>query len=119
MIYSIGLYLMSLFYFAAGVMHFAKPGMYLKIMPPYIPAPLAMVYLSGVAEIALGLLLLYGPLRSLAAWGIILLLLAVFPANWYMYQQGGAAFGLPQWAVVARLPMQLVLIAWAWVYTRN
>lgn len=114
----VSLYLMSAIYTLAGILHFVKPRMYLKIMPPYMPAPLFLVYFSGVAEIAGGLGLLIEPLRAAAAWGIIALLIAVFPANVYMYQKGGAAFRIPQWVVVCRLPLQLVLIAWAYWHTK-
>lgn len=87
-------------------------------MPPYLPAHLALVYLSGAAEVVLGLLLWSPALRPWAAWGLIALLVAVFPANVYMYQQGGAAFGLPAWAPAARLPLQALLIAWAYAHTK-
>jgi uncharacterized membrane protein len=113
----ITLIVMSLFYVIAGVAHFARPGMYMKIMPPYLPAPLALVYLSGVAEIVVGAMLLVPGLRSWGAWGVIALLIAVFPANVYMLQRGGKSFGIPEWTLWARLPLQGVLIAWAYWYT--
>ncbi len=72
------------FYFAAGVSHFVKTASYLKIMPPHVPWPQAMVYLSGAAEIAGGLGLLLRRSRRWAAFGLIALLVAVFPANVYM-----------------------------------
>jgi len=92
--------------------------MYLRIMPPYLPAPLALVYISGFAEILLGALLWLPALRSFAAWGIIALLIAVFPANIYMYQQGSAAFGISQKALLIRLPIQGLLLLWAFWHTR-
>ncbi len=67
----------------------------------------------------LGMMLIRGEVRSLAAWGLILLLIAVFPANIYMYTQGGEAFGVPDWALLVRLPLQLLLMAWAYVHTKN
>lgn len=85
MLKSITLILMALLYIVAGLLHFIKPKMYLKIMPPYLPAHLPLVYLSGVAEILLGIGLLIPALQVYAAWGVILLLIAVFPANVYMY----------------------------------
>jgi len=118
LIKTISLYVMSLLYVAAGVMHFVKPESYVRIMPPYLPAHLALVYISGIAEILVGLGLMVPATSTLAAWGVIALLIAVFPANIYMAQQGGAAFGLPEWAVIVRLPLQLVLIAWAWWHTQ-
>jgi uncharacterized membrane protein len=102
----------------AGTLHFVRPRAYLAIMPPYLPAPLLLVYVSGVAEIGLGAGLLIPSLQKWAAWGLIALLIAVFPANIYMYQRGSAAFGIPDWALLARLPLQLVLIAWAYRYAR-
>ena len=85
-------------------------------MPPYLPAPVLLNYVAGAAEIVLGIGLLFPLTRPGAAWGIIALLIAVFPANWYMYQQGFST--IPSWVLLARLPLQLVLIAWAWWYTQ-
>src|ERR1700712_2122639 len=75
------LYLMALLYIAAGINHFASTKVYMEIMPAYIPWHLFMIYLSGVCEVALGVLLLPAATRKLAAWLIIVLLIAVFPAN--------------------------------------
>jgi uncharacterized membrane protein len=108
---------MAIFYVGAGIYHFVKPVMYLKIMPPALPWPLVLVYLSGVAEIFLGICLLIPMLQSYAAWGIILLLIAIFPANYYMYKKGGAAFGMSDAIVFWRLPFQFVFIAWAYWFT--
>jgi uncharacterized membrane protein len=77
----ISLGLMALFYVLVGINHFRDPGFYLKMMPPYLPWHAQLVLLSGVAEIGLGLALLVPPLRIYAAWGIVALLIAVFPAN--------------------------------------
>jgi uncharacterized membrane protein len=111
--------ILSVFYIVAGVLHFIRPKMYLKIMPPYLPEPLLLVYLSGVAESLLGVLLLIPTLRPWAAWVIILLLVAVFPANVFMYQQGGKIFHTPPWVLLIRLPLQGLLIAWAYWHTFN
>jgi uncharacterized membrane protein len=113
--YSFFLYLMSGLYVLAGVMHFLKPKMYLRIIPPYIPNPKLMNLLAGAFEILFGLGLLFTETRAYAAFGIIILLIAVFPANLYMYQKG--ARGIPKWALLLRLPMQFGLIAWAYLYT--
>ncbi len=112
------LYLMSLVYVVAGILHFVRPETYVRIMPPSIPAPLTMVYLSGVAEIVLGLAVLIPAFRTWAAWGIILLLIAVFPANWYMAVSGQFSH-TPSWILWARLPLQLVLIYWAYTFTKK
>jgi len=108
------LVLASIFYVGAGILHFINTGFYLKIMPPYIPYHLAMVYISGAAEIAGGVGLLIPPLRRTAAWGLVALLIAVFPANLYMamdHVQVGAA-PMPPALAWGRLPLQLVFIAW-------
>ena len=110
--------LMAVFYTWAGINHFRNPEGFLKIMPPYLPAHLLLVHLSGVAESLLGISLCFPKLRAKAAWGIIALLIAVFPANIYMYQLGGAAFDLPDWALLVRLPLQGVLILWAYWLTK-
>ncbi|WP_460574506.1 DoxX family protein [Hymenobacter coalescens] len=116
--YGLGLLGLSALMLTAGVMHFAEPRPFVRIVPPQLPAPEALVYLSGAAEIGLGLLLLPRRTRRPAAWGLVLLLLAVFPANVYMARIPGGGLGLPQWMLWARLPLQGLLIAWAWCYTR-
>lgn len=117
MVKTVLLYIMAALYIAAGVNHFIKPRMYVKIIPPYLPAPEVLNYVAGAAEVVLGIGLLFPVTRTWAAWGLIALLIAVFPANLYMYQKN--TFGIPSWILLARLPLQLVLIAWAWWYTRN
>jgi uncharacterized membrane protein len=109
------LVLAAVFFSGAGVLHFLRPAMYMKIMPPYIPWPLAMVYISGAAEIAGGLGILLPPARRAAALGLMALLVAVFPANLYMatnpVESGASA--LPPAALWGRLLLQPVLIWWA------
>jgi len=107
------LYAMCAAYVLAGIGHFKNPKMYLQIMPHYIPYPEAMVAISGVAEIILGLGLFFPLTRGVSAYGVIALLVAVFPANIYMLQLGGARFGMANWLLWVRLPLQFVLIAWA------
>lgn len=112
------LYLMVLVYIAAGIYHFVNPRMYQKIMPAYIPYHTAMIYISGILEIVFALLLLPESTRPVAAWLIIVLLIAIFPANiqmainFYQKQHSGL------WIAIARLPLQIVLIWWAWIYTK-
>lgn len=117
-------YVMAALYVVAGVMHFVAPGLYVQIIPPVLPGRLALVYLSGLAEIGLGLGLLHPRTRRLAAWGIVGLLIAIFPANVYMATSSVVVEGTPgsgdpsdlvRWG---RLPLQVVLVAWAWWYTR-
>lgn len=115
-----GLYLMAAFYAAAGVNHFVNPGFYLKVMPPYLPAPELLNWLSGAIEIALALLLLIPRTRRLAAFGIIALLVAIFPVHVYMWQARDGAFAdYDRTLLLLRMPFQLVFLAWAWVYARK
>ncbi|SNC77031.1 Uncharacterized membrane protein [Hymenobacter gelipurpurascens] len=107
-------YPLALLFIGAGITHFTSPEKFVRIVPPYLPAPLLLVYISGVAEIAGGLGLLLPATRRLAGWGLIALLVAVFPANVYMLQAHGAGLPVPLWALWLRLPLQLVLIAWVW-----
>ncbi|GAB4092655.1 DoxX family protein [Flaviaesturariibacter terrae] len=111
--------LMALGYIAAGINHFWHPAPYVAIMPPWLPAHEALVALSGLAEILLGLGILFRLTRRWSAWGLILLLIAVFPANVQMainyYHQGHPRL----WGALLRLPVQILLIAWAWVYARE
>lgn len=108
--------LMAAFYTAAGANHFVNPRMYERIIPPFLRFKKAVNYASGIAEIVLGVLLLT-PLRPQAAWGVILLLLFVFPANVYHLQQRGAGMKIPLWMLWLRLPLQAVLVWWAYQYT--
>jgi uncharacterized membrane protein len=115
------LWLMGVFYVVAGANHFANTAFYLPMMPPYVPYHRELVYLSGLAEIVLGVAVLVPATRRLAAWGIILLLIAIFPANVHIALHDlpvfGATHGLGVWNWV-RLPLQGVLVSWAWWYTR-
>ena len=109
--------LFGLFFVFAGVMHFAKPRMYERIMPPYVPAHREMVYASGVAEIAGGLATLHPVTRRAGSALSIATLLAVFPANVHMaLNADDYADHVPggEPALWARLPVQALLIAWAY-----
>ena len=101
-----------------GVGHFVATDVYLRIMPPYLPYHRALVLLSGAFEVALGVLLLVPAASRLAAWGLIALLVAVFPANVFMFQHG-ERLPLPPMLLLLRLPLQGALILWAWLYTRR
>lgn len=98
----------------AGVMHFAITGAYMRIMPPWMPLHREMVLLSGVCEIAGGIGLLVPRTRRAAGIGLVLLLIAVFPANVQMLLNARAAHAsaLAQGLLWARLPLQLAIIAW-------
>jgi len=116
---------MGVLYVVAGVLHFVAPEAYERIVPPQFPRPRTLVYLSGVAEIVLGTGVLFERTRRRAAWGLVALLVAVFPANVYMATGDDFALeDLPAQlrnprdaALWARLPLQGVLVAWAWWYT--
>ena len=113
-----GKILFALIFLGGGVMHWARPALYLPMMPSYIPAPALMVQLSGLAELALGLLLLWPRTTRWAGWGLVLLLIAVFPANLHIALNPTQFPDLPVWGLWARLPVQGLLIAWAYFYTR-
>ncbi len=111
------MYLMAFFYVYAGYMHFKKPWFYYKITPPILQKynkPINVVV--GIAEILGGIGLVIPQTQSMAAWGIILLLIAVFPANIYMLMANGAGMKISKTLLWIRLPLQFVLIAWAWWY---
>lgn len=115
------LWVMGGLYVLAGSLHFLAPDAYLPLMPPWLPAHRPLILLSGAAEIVLGAAVLVPALRPLAAWGLIALLIAIFPANVHVALHDVPLFGATEGAGVwnwVRLPFQLVLIAWAWWYTR-
>jgi uncharacterized membrane protein len=113
-------WLAAIFFIGAGINHFVKPAMYQQIIPPMFPAPGLLVAISGVAEILGGLGLLIRPLRRAAGWGLIALLIAVFPANVYMATSPNRIPGwnVPPVLLWLRLPLQAVLIVWVWWVSR-
>src|SRR5437868_853013 len=112
-------YLMGALYVAAGINHFWRPGFYLNIIPLYLPAHEFLVQLSGVAEILLGVGVCFEATRRISAWLIIAMLVAFLLVHVDMLQHHADRYaGLPLWGLWARLPLQAVLIYWAWRYTR-
>lgn len=110
------------FFTFAGLMHFIRPKPYRAIMPPYVPAHNEMVMISGAAEIAGGAGAFFPSLHKGVRWWLIALLVAVFPANLHMALHPGDIKGLPEiprWLLWARLPLQLVAIAWVVHATRK
>jgi uncharacterized membrane protein len=109
-------YLIGGIFALAGLLHFIKPEMYIGIMPDYIPFHKAMVYISGVAELLGGIGIMIPAFRTFATWGLILLLIAVFPANmdmaWKGYKNHG--FTVYTWILLGRLPLQFLLIYWVY-----
>ena len=108
----------SSFYIGVGFAHFISPELFLSIMPPYLPYHLELVYLSGFFEVLLGFLLLFKKYRVFAGYGLILLLIAVFPANFYLFQSDLArdAYGLitKQQAFIRMLFQPLLIIVAYW-----
>jgi len=98
----------------AGVMHFLKPRWYMRIMPPYLPAHRELVYASGVAEIIGGVGVLHPATRRPAGWWLIATLVAIFPANVQMALDADRYRAIPAPLLWLRLPLQALLIAWAW-----
>ena len=123
--YYVGLTVMGLFYITAGSYHFVTPATYLSGMPPYIPSPLAMIYISGVAEILGGIGVLvpngfvFPRTRAAAAWGLVALLVAVSPVHINMCLHPELFRAIPPGLLWLRLFLQLPLIACAWNYTRR
>ena len=115
--YYAGLTAMGLFYIASGINHFRNTGFYRPIMPPYIPAPVIMIYISGVAEMLGGVAVLVPRTRAVAAWGIVALLIAVSPVHINMCLHPDKFANIPLWIIWFRLPLQFVFMAWAWYYT--
>ena len=113
----ISLVVMAVLYFAAGVNHFRDPKFYYRIIPPFFKNKKLINEASGVAEIILGVALLIPATSHLAAWGVIALLIAVYPANIYHLQQKGAGMKVPIWGLWVRLAFQFVFIAWAYWHT--
>ncbi len=121
-----GRFLLAAFFIVAGILHFLFPEPYIRMVPPLVPCPRAMVWVSGAAEIMGGIGLVLPGWRRPAAWGLVLLLIAVFPANLYMavaHLQFAGLLGTgllgKSWAQWLRLPLQLPLIYWAWRCTRD
>lgn len=118
MIRLVSLGLIAVVFVGAGVLHFVRPGPFVRIVPPWLPAAGALVFWSGVFEVLGGLGVLVPGLRAWAGWGLIALLVAVFPANVHMALHPELFPRIPVWALWARLPLQLALIGWVWWATR-
>ncbi len=126
MLRSAPLYALVALMVSIGVLHFVAEGFFVQIVPPQLPSPRFLVQLSGVIEIALGLLLLPKRTRRLAGYALVLLFIAVFPANIYMATSNVQLENMPAWFVQPsplmlwlRLPLQLVFIYWAIVVAKT
>ena len=107
-------YLIGILFVLAGMNHFRSPKLYERIIPPYVPAKGTVVLLSGILEMVLGFMIMTKNSQTAAAW--IIMLLLFLPAHIYMLQNEKAAMKLPKWILILRLPLQLALIYWAFLY---
>ena len=115
---TISIIIMSLFYIGAGINHFINPAWFVRIVPPILPFKIAIVYISGISEIILGSLLIFPRTRFIAGWGLILLLLAVYPANIYVALTNGKAMDTTPMMAWGRLPFQFVFIGLAYWHSK-
>src|ERR1700722_2024651 len=106
-------WLAALFFIMAGINHFVMPHFYEPMVPPGIPSPKGMVIVSGIAEIAGGVGLLLPPFRRAAGWGLIALLIAIYPANIYM-ALNPEKFHVTPLLLWLRLPFQFLFFLWVW-----
>jgi len=111
-------YLLALIFIAAGINHFWHPEFYLRIMPPWLPWHSALHLTAGFFELLFGVMLLIPRFQRWAAWGLIAVLIAVYPANIHMAVNPHLHPDLSEKALWFRLPLQFVIIAWAWWYTK-
>ena len=109
---------MSLLYVAAGANHLIHPEVYKQIMPAWVPLHDAAIFISGICEMAFALFLLLPFTRRISAWLIILLLIAIFPANIQMMLNYLHEHKPGLWLTLLRLPLQIVLIWWAYSFTK-
>lgn len=110
------LYLLAALYVLAGINHFIKPKIYMRIMPRYLPNHKLLVILSGVAEILLGIGLCFEITKAISIYGIIAMLAIFLLVHFYMLSSEKAAAGIPKWILVLRIPLQFGLMYWAWWY---
>ncbi len=109
---TISLWLIGVFFMMAGANHFLTPAPYLTMMPPWLPAHMALIQLSGIAEIAGGIGILLPSTRRASAFGLLALLIAIFPANVHVALHGWPGTDIPRWALWFRLPFQPLFMLW-------
>ena len=119
MVKILSIYIMGLFYIIVGIKHFQDPGWFVQIIPPIFPYKYALVYISGLFEVLLGVLLMIPNFQSSAAKGLIILLICVYPANIYLAQTNGGALGISPFIAWGRLPFQFVFIALAYWHSKK
>jgi uncharacterized membrane protein len=111
--------LLSLMFVGGGINHFLNLEFYMRLMPPYLPFHEQLIWLSGVLEIIVGVGIWIKKYRAISAWGMIGIMIAVFPANVHAYLNPQEFPEVPELTLLLRLPMQGLFILWAWWYTRK
>ena len=111
--------IMSCFYMNVGVKHFIEPEWFLQIMPPNFPYHYQAVYWSGFFELLFGFLLINPKARFIAGWGIIFVMITVFPANLYLAVNDGAVMGISKELAWGRLPFQYLFIGLAYWHAQG
>ncbi len=109
---------MAITYIGAGIMHFVKPKMYMRILPGYLPGHKLLVNFSGLAEILLGTALCFSATKDFAIYGIIIMLTFFLPVHIHMLFDKRASMGLSRWMLIWRIPLQFALMYWAYWYLR-
>lgn len=115
----ISVYVMGIFYIIVGIKHFQDPSWFVQIVPPILPFKYELVYISGFFEILLGILLMIPKFQSIAAKGLMALLICVYPANIYLAQTNGVALGISPLIAWGRLPFQFVFIGLAYWHLKE
>ena len=115
----ISVYVMGIFYIIVGIKHFQDPSWFVQIVPPILPYKYELVYISGFFEVLLGILLMIPRFQSIAAKGLIALLICVYPANIYLAQTNGVALGISPLIAWGRLPFQFVFIGIAYWHLKE
>ena len=115
----ISIYVMGIFYIIVGIKHFQDPSWFVQIVPPILPYKYELVYISGFFEVLLGILLMIPRFQSIAAKGLMALLICVYPANIYLAQTNGVALGISPLIAWSRLPFQFVFIGLAYWHLKE
>ena len=119
MVKVISVYVMGIFYIIVGIKHFQDPSWFVQIVPPILPYKYELVCISGFFEVLLGILLMIPRFQSIAAKGLMALLICVYPANIYLAQTNGVALGISPLIAWGRLPFQFVFIGLAYWHLKE
>ena len=115
----ISVYVMGIFYIIVGIKHFQDPSWFVQIVPPILPYKYELVYISGFFEVLFGILLMIPKFQSIAAKGLMALLICVYPANIYLAQTNGVALGISPLIAWGRLPFQFLFIGLAYWHLKE